>query len=240
MVGLLTVSSGGLVAEGLSDTVVGVSEEAVVEGPSLGGAVVVGTVVGCVGAGGHRADKLRLGLLSGRERVCMTPLLAAMSASTILLPPTVVSLPSIVTGIEHLLLQYHRPHDNGCRLVLSLMVELYSAPDTIWNLTNERRMFRFSDLHRQVIVLLSMALLDGVNTVFRFFLLRKLFRLALLTSSLNDDTSGVSSSTCRIVLLEDIMTPLISWTTPFLAKQALALVTSTPLTNNRLVEDPLV
>ena len=77
MVGLLTVSSGGLVAEGLSDTVVGVSEEAVVEGPSLGGAVVVGTVVGCVGAGGHRADKLRLGLLSGRERVCMTPLLAA-------------------------------------------------------------------------------------------------------------------------------------------------------------------
>ena len=40
-----------------------------VEGPSLGGAVVVGTVVGCVGAGGHRADKLRLGLLSGRERV---------------------------------------------------------------------------------------------------------------------------------------------------------------------------
>ena len=145
MVGLLTVSSGGLVAEGLSDTVVGVSEEAVVEGPSLGGAVVVGTVVGCVGAGGHRADKLRLGLLSGRERVCMTPLLAAMSASTILLPPTVVSLPSIVTGIEHLLLQYHRPHDNGCRLVLSLMVELYSAPDTIWNLTNERRMFRFSD-----------------------------------------------------------------------------------------------
>ena len=127
MVGLLTVSSGGLVAEGLSVTVVGLPEEtvvglseeavvglseeavvglpeeAVVEGRSVGGAVVVG----CVGAGGHRVDKLRSGLFIGRKRVCMTPLLAAMSASTILLPPTLVSLPSIATEIEHLLLLYH-------------------------------------------------------------------------------------------------------------------------------------
>ena len=89
-------------------------------------------------------------------------------------------------------------------------------------------------------MLLSMALLDGANTVLRCFFLRKSFKLALLISSLNDESSGVSSRTCRIVLLEDIMTPLISWTTPFLAKQALAPVISTPLANNRLVECPLV
>ena len=127
MVGLLTVSSGGLVAEGLSDTVTvvgtvdgevvissgglvagglsdGVLGEAVVEGGSVVGDVVVGCVVG---AGGHRAARLRLGLFIGRERVCTTPSLAAMSASTILLPPTLMSLPLIVMGIEHLLLQYH-------------------------------------------------------------------------------------------------------------------------------------
>ena len=123
------VSSGGLVAEVLSDTVVGTLEEAMVEGRSVGEAVVAG----CVGAGGHRADncKLKLGLFIGRERMCITPSLAGMSASTILLPPTIVSLPLTVTGITQYFMYFLQIIGRILVLFFSLMVELYSVPDTV-------------------------------------------------------------------------------------------------------------
>ena len=120
------VSSGGLVAEVLSDTVVGLLEEAMVEGCSVDGAVVAG----CVGAGGHAADnmKLRIGMLIGRERMCITPSLAGMSAVTILLPPTIVSLPLTVTGTKQ---NFSFPMQRILVLFFNLIVELYLVPDTM-------------------------------------------------------------------------------------------------------------
>ena len=123
------VSSGGLVAKVLSDKVLGLLEEAMVEGRSVGGAVVAG----CVGAGRHTVDniKSRIGLLIGRERMCITPSLAAMSASTILLPPTIVSLPLTVTGIKQNSSFILQTIGRILVLFFSLMVELYSVPDTM-------------------------------------------------------------------------------------------------------------
>ena len=79
-----------------------------------------------------------------------------------------------------------------------------------------------------------MALSDGASIVLKGILLRNLFGRALLTSFLNDESSGVLSRTSRTV---GNMTPLISWTTPFFAKHALVSVTSTPLTNNCLIDN---